>query len=127
YGKRVIMIDDSIVRGTTCAQIVRLLRAAGAKEVHMRVSAPPFLNPCYFGTDISSRDNLIACKHSIPEIAKIIGVDSLGYLSISALDKLADNYHEGICAACFTGKYPVDVSGAGKQLFQEQKITKGGE
>ncbi len=123
-GKRVIMIDDSIVRGTTSARIVRLLRAAGAKEVHMRISAPPFLNPCYFGTDISSRENLIACQHSIPEIEKIIGVDSLGYLSIPALTRLADNYHDGICAACFTGEYPVDVSDAGGQLFQEQKIVK---
>ena len=120
--KRVVMVDDSIVRGTTSARIVRLLRAAGAKEVHMRVSAPPFLHPCYFGTDISSRDNLIACKHTVEEIAEIIGVDSLGYLSIDSLEKLADNYHNGICAACFTGKYPVDISDAGKNLFQEQKI-----
>ncbi|MCR4963390.1 MAG: amidophosphoribosyltransferase [Firmicutes bacterium] len=122
--KRVVMIDDSIVRGTTCARIVRLLRAAGAKEVHMRVSAPPFLNPCYFGTDIRSRESLIACRHTVEEIAEIIGVDSLGYLSIEDLPKLADKYHGGICTACFTGQYPVDISGAGERLFQEQKIQK---
>lgn len=86
-GKRVVMIDDSIVRGTTCARIVKLLRNAGAKEIHMRVSAPPFLNPCYYGTDIDSRDNLIACHHTVDEIAEIIGVDSLGYLSVDNVKK----------------------------------------
>ena len=75
-GKRVVLIDDSIVRGTTSARIVKLLRDAGAKEVHMRVSAPPFMNPCYYGTDIDSRDNLIACNHTVEEIAEIIGVDT---------------------------------------------------
>ena len=79
-GKRVVLVDDSIVRGTTSRRIVSLLREAGAREVHLRVSAPPFLNPCYDGTDIDSRENLIACHHSVEEIAQIIGVDSLGYL-----------------------------------------------
>lgn len=88
-GKRVIMIDDSIVRGTTCARIVRLLREAGATEVHIRISAPPFLNPCYYGTDIDSRDMLIACHHTIPEIAEIVGADSLGYLSVDNVVRLA--------------------------------------
>ena len=88
-GKRVILIDDSIVRGTTSGQIVKLLREAGATEIHMRISAPPFLNPCYYGTDIDSRDHLIACQHSIEEIARIIGVDSLGYLPLEALPELA--------------------------------------
>ena len=82
-GKRVVLIDDSIVRGTTSARIVKLLRDAGAKEVHMRVSAPPFLNPCYYGTDIDSRESLIACHHTVDEIAEIIGVDSLGYLDVN--------------------------------------------
>ena len=81
-GKRVVMIDDSIVRGTTCRQIVELLRCAGAKEVHMRVSAPPFVAPCYFGTDIPDKERLIACRHSIEEIQELIGADSLGYLSL---------------------------------------------
>ena len=109
-GKRVVMIDDSIVRGTTCARIVKLLRNAGAKEIHMRVSAPPFLNPCYYGTDIDSRDNLIACHHSIEEIAEIIGVDSLGYLSVDNVKKIAcGDQCKGYCTACFDGNYPTEV------------------
>ena len=105
-GKRVIMIDDSIVRGTTSARIVNLVREAGATEVHMRISSPPFLNPCYYGTDASNTDNLIAAHHSIDEIAKIIGVDSLGYLSIDGIKKIANGNDCGFCTACFDGIYP---------------------
>lgn len=109
-GKRVIMIDDSIVRGTTCARIVNLLREAGAKEVHMRVSSPPFRHPCYFGTDVDSQENLIACQYdTVEEIAKVIGVDSLAYLSIEATHKLAKNATVSFCDGCFTGNYPVEV------------------
>lgn len=109
-GKRVVMIDDSIVRGTTCRGIVRLLREAGAKEVHMRVSAPPFKHPCYFGTDIDSRDYLIACQYnSVDEIAKVIGVDSLGYLSVKATHKIAEGANVSFCDGCFTGTYPIEV------------------
>lgn len=109
-GKRVIMVDDSIVRGTTCAKIVNLLREAGATEVHMRVSSPPFKYPCYFGTDIDSQDKLIACRcNSIDEIAKTIGVDSLAYLSIDATHKLAEHTNIGFCDGCFTGEYPVEI------------------
>lgn len=109
-GKRVIMIDDSIVRGTTCARIVNLLREAGAEEVHMRVSSPPFKHPCYFGTDVDSQENLIACKYdTVDEIAKVIGVDSLAYLSVDATHKLAENSCIGFCDGCFTGNYPVEV------------------
>lgn len=109
-GKRVIMIDDSIVRGTTCARIVRLLREAGAKEVHMRVSSPPFRHPCFFGTDVDSQENLIACKYdSVEEIAKEIGVDSLGYLSVESTNQLACHSECGFCNGCFTGEYPVEV------------------
>ena len=109
-GKRVIMIDDSIVRGTTCARIVRLLREAGAKEVHMRVSSPPFRYPCFFGTDVDSQENLIACKfNTVEEIANEIGVDSLGYLSVDATNQLADKACCGFCNGCFTGDYPVEV------------------
>lgn len=104
-GKRVVLVDDSIVRGTTCARIVQLLRDAGASEVHMRSSAPPFLYPCYFGTDVDSRENLIAYKHSIDEICKIIGADSLGYLSCENAHKLAES-GGGFCTACFDGNYP---------------------
>ena len=104
-GKRVVLVDDSIVRGTTCARIVQLLRDAGATEVHMRSSAPPFLYPCYFGTDVDSQENLIAYNHSIDQIREIIGVDSLGYLSCENAHKLAENT-SGFCTACFDGKYP---------------------
>ena len=125
-GKRVVMIDDSIVRGTTSARIVKLLRSAGAAEVHMRVSAPPFLNPCYYGTDIDSRDNLIACRHTVEEIAQIIGVDSLGYLSVENTKALACGVHcKGYCTACFDGVYPtVTPSETQKNRFEE-KISKG--
>ncbi len=107
-GKRVVLIDDSIVRGTTSARIVRLLREAGATEVHMRISSPPFVNPCYFGTDIDSKDKLIACRMSKEEIKKEIGVDSLGYLSVESVKKIAEGANCNFCVGCFTGDYPVD-------------------
>jgi len=107
-GKRVVLIDDSIVRGTTSARIVSLLREAGAKEVHMRLSSPPFRHPCYFGTDIDSTDNLIAANHSVEEIRNMIGADSLGFLPVECLDKLADHSACGFCKGCFTGVYPVE-------------------
>lgn len=126
-GKRVVLIDDSIVRGTTSLKIVHLLREAGAKEVHMRLSAPPFLHPCYFGTDIDSREHLIAHNHSLEEIKEIIGVDSLGYLGLDDLDKLADQSTCGFCKGCFTGEYPVPVPGCkGKKCF-EPGGKKGGK
>ena len=105
-GKRIIMIDDSIVRGTTSDRIVRMLREAGAKEVHMRVSSPPFLWPCYFGTDVPAREQLIAYNRTVGEIREIIGADSLGYLRTERLEEIAG--HLGICKGCFTGKYPLD-------------------
>lgn len=107
-GKRVILIDDSIVRGTTSARIVRILREAGATEVHMRISSPPFVYPCYFGTDIDSRDKLIANRLDHDGIAKSIGVDSLGYLSVDNVKKIALNNHLDFCVGCFTGEYPVE-------------------
>ncbi len=122
-GKRVVLIDDSIVRGTTSLKIVKLLREAGATEVHMRLSSPPFLYPCYFGTDIDSRENLIAYKHTIPEIAKMIDVDSLGFLSIDALPKLAENTHCNFCDGCFTGVYPVEPPKACDKNKFEQKLS----
>lgn len=105
-GKRVIMIDDSIVRGTTSDRIVHMLREAGAKEVHMRVSSPPFLWPCYFGTDVPAREQLIAYNRSVDVICKIIGADSLAYLRTERLDEMVNEL--GICKGCFTGKYPTD-------------------
>lgn len=123
-GKRVVIIDDSIVRGTTSARIIKLLRDAGAKEIHMRVSAPPFLNPCYYGTDIDSRENLIACKYTIPEIAKKIGVDSLGYLSVESVRQLAKGVNgTGYCTACFSGEYPTEIPDAPTKNRFETKIS----
>ncbi len=105
-GKRVIMIDDSIVRGTTSDRIVKMLRDAGATEVHMRVSSPPFLWPCYFGTDVPAREQLIAYNRSVEEIRQIIGADSLGYLKIERLKELVNGLD--ICEGCFTGRYPME-------------------
>ncbi len=122
-GKRVVLIDDSIVRGTTCRRIVGLLREAGAKEVHFRVSSPPFLNPCYYGTDIDSRDNLIACNHTIAEISDIIGTDSLGYLPVSELKNLI--CCGDLCDSCFTGKYPTAVpENTAKDRFEKKLSEK---
>lgn len=123
-GKRVVMIDDSIVRGTTSARIVKLLREEGAKEIHMRVSAPPFLNPCYYGTDIDSRENLIAAKHTVDEIAQIIGVDSLGYLSVENVKQIAKGLHgAGYCTACFNGDYPTEIPETTSKNRFESKIS----
>ena len=123
-GKRIVMIDDSIVRGTTSARIVKLLREEGAKEIHMRVSAPPFLNPCYYGTDIDSRENLIAASHSVEEIAKIIGVDSLGYLSVESVKQIAKGLHgTGYCTACFDGSYPTEIPETTSKNRFESKIS----
>lgn len=108
-GKRVVLIDDSIVRGTTCARIVKVLRDAGATQVHMRVSSPPFTHPCYFGTDVASEDKLIACRHKgdVAAIAKEIDVDSLGYLSVENVKNIAFGSQCDFCVGCFTGQYPV--------------------
>ncbi len=123
-GKRVIMVDDSIVRGTTCARTIKLLRDAGATEVHMRVSSPPYINPCYFGTDIDSREKLIACRHSVDEIAKIIGVDSLGYLDIEDMRNICKmNDEDRFCLGCFTGEYPADIPGEKPTSKYDIKIS----
>ena len=106
-GKRVVLIDDSIVRGTTSGRLISLLRDAGAAQVHMRVSAPPFLYPCYYGTDVDSQDNLIACRHTAAEIAALIGADSLGFLPAERLCDLAPGH--GLCSACFDGTYPTPI------------------
>ena len=120
-GKSVVLVDDSIVRGTTSGRIVKLLRDAGAKEIHMRISAPPFLHPCYYGTDIDSEEHLIACKYSIEQIAEIIGADSLGYLPREKLSELIDSNE--FCSACFDGKYPTPVMKNTPRNRFEQKIS----
>ncbi len=106
-GKRVVLVDDSIVRGTTSRRIVHLLREAGAKEIHVRISSPPFISPCYYGTDIDTKENLVACRHSLSEISEMIGADSLGYLPLDSLPELVG--HTGCCCACFSGEYPTRV------------------
>ncbi|WP_257350730.1 amidophosphoribosyltransferase [Pseudalkalibacillus decolorationis] len=112
-GKRVVMVDDSIVRGTTSRRIVQMLRDAGAKEVHVRISSPPIAHPCYYGIDISSKDELIASNRSVEEIREIIGADSLEYLSVDGMmGSIGRNPHEqncGQCLGCFTGKYPTEI------------------
>lgn len=108
-GKRVVVIDDSIVRGTTSHQLVRLLRDAGATQVHMLSSAPMFVAPCYFGTDIPSKQELFACNHSLEEMRELIGADSLGFLSVESLHKIAPDCARGFCDGCFTEHYPVPV------------------
>lgn len=108
-GKRVVMIDDSIVRGTTSKRIVQMLRNAGALEVHMRVSSPPYKFPCYFGVDVSSKSELVAAKHSIEEIREMIGADSLGFLSLEGLLESPVGAKCGFCTACFTGDYPMEI------------------
>ena len=120
-GRRVVLIDDSIVRGTTSERIVRLLRDAGAKEVHMRISSPPFRYPSFFGTDVDSRENLIACRLStVEEIAKEIGADSLAYLSVESAHCLAGAACCGFCDGCFTGKYPIEIpENQGKSKFEQ--------
>lgn len=105
-GKRVVIIDDSIVRGNTIANQVNMLRNAGATEVHVRISSPPFMHPCYYGTDVPDEDYLIACQHTIPEICSIIGADSLGYLEPDDLDDMLGGDEFRYCDACFTGNYP---------------------
>lgn len=120
-GKRLVLIDDSIVRGTTSKRIVKLLREAGAKEIHMRISAPPFLHPCYYGTDIDSEENLIANLHSTGEIAEMIGVDTLGYLPVEALSQLVEG--ASFCAACFDGQYPTAIPKSTCKNKFEQKLS----
>ena len=120
-GRRVVLVDDSIVRGTTSGRIVNLLREAGAREIHLRISAPPFLNPCYYGTDIDSRENLIACHHSVEEIARIVGADSLGYLPVEQLGALIGRNH--CCDACFTGHYPTPVPTDTRKDRFERKLS----
>ncbi len=108
-GKRVVVIDDSIVRGTTCDRIVKMLRGAGAKEVHLRISSPPFIWPCFYGTDIPSRDELIAVKHTVDEICELTGADTLGFFPPEKLNELLLGGKSGICDACFSGKYPTKI------------------
>lgn len=122
-GKRVVLVDDSIVRGTTSKQIVQLLREAGATQVHFLSSAPMFLYPCYFGVDVDSRDNLIAANHTLEEMTEMLGVDSLGFLSVEGIKRIAEGCACGLCTGCFTGKYPVEPPKAPKKNKFEKKLS----
>jgi amidophosphoribosyltransferase len=108
--KRVVVVDDSIVRGTTTGQIVQMLRRGGAREVHVRIHCPPFVNPCYLGIDVARKHELIAARKSIAEIAEHIGADSLGYLSVGGMLTALDRPEQTYCRACFTGQYPVPIA-----------------
>jgi amidophosphoribosyltransferase len=108
-GKRVVLIDDSIVRGTTTPQVIKLVRRGGAKEVHTRICAPPIRYPCFFGVDMATRGELIAAQKTVAEIRDSIGADSLGYLSIEGLIKAVALPKDSLCLACFTGDYPIPV------------------
>ncbi|MCT4566402.1 MAG: amidophosphoribosyltransferase [Maledivibacter sp.] len=120
-GKRLVLIDDSIVRGTTSSRIVDMLRQAGAKEVHLRVSSPPVTHSCYFGIDTPTRKQLIGATHSIEEIREQIGADSLGYLSVEGLVKSINMEDEKLCTACFCGNYPMEVPSLGNKFLFEKK------
>ena len=123
-GKRVIMVDDSIVRGTTCARLIKLVRDAGAKEVHLRISAPPFRYPCFFGTDIPDQGQLLAHNRTVEEMRQSIGADTLGFLSVDAVRKIARDCHLGFCDACFTGEYPMEVpTETDKNIFESEIET----
>jgi amidophosphoribosyltransferase len=110
-GKRVLIVDDSVVRGTTLPRIIRMLRDAGAKEVHVRVGCPPIIAPCYYGVDMKSRDQFIALKYDMEEIRERTGADSIGYISIPGLVKAIGMPESDICLACLTGKYPTSIQG----------------
>jgi amidophosphoribosyltransferase len=122
-GKRVVLVDDSIVRGTTLTKIVTMLRAAGAQSVHLRISSPPTIGPCHYGIDTPTRDELIAHRHSVGEIRDVMGADSLGYLSLEGLRRCAESLKHGFCDACFSDRYPVEIADEGPipqlSLFRE--------
>ncbi|MBQ6164577.1 MAG: amidophosphoribosyltransferase [Clostridia bacterium] len=127
-GKRVVMVDDSIVRGTTSGPIVKMLRDAGAAEVHVRISSPPFLNPCYYGTDIDSRENLIACHHTVEEIRDIIGADSLAYMRFDRVKTLTPQGEaHGLCIGCFSGEYCTRIPEVQAKSKFESKISENKE
>jgi len=118
-GKRVALIDDSIVRGTTSKRIIALLRSAGAKEIHVRIASPRFLSPCFYGVDMSSLEELISASHSVEEVKEIIGADSLGFLSEEALYRIA--HRSQLCTACFTGKYPTELYSLEAAIHKKEK------
>ncbi|MDR2046351.1 MAG: amidophosphoribosyltransferase [Clostridiales bacterium] len=123
--KRIVLIEDSIVRGTTSAKTVKALKDSGAKEVHMRISSPPFKYGCYFGTDIDKAENLIANNLSVEEIAEKIGVDSLAYISLEGMKAACSDCRLGFCSGCFTGKYNVDIDRCDKEILEAKEKCSG--
>ena len=126
-GKRLVVVDDSIVRGTTTPRVVEMLRKAGASEVHMRITAPPIRHPCFFGIDMASKWELIAGHKSVEEIRRHIGADTLGYLSIEGLMRAVGQSRENFCTACFTGEYPMAVQLQMDKLVFERRPARPGE
>jgi amidophosphoribosyltransferase len=124
-GRRVILIDDSIVRGTTSLKIVRMIRNTGAQEVHFRVSSPPTIGPCFYGIDTPKREDLIASSHSVDEITRYIEADSLGYLSIEGLLASVGDNPNHFCSACFTNRYPVDIPEADREQMKLFEKVRG--
>ena len=122
-GKRVVVVDDSIVRGTTTPTVVALLRRAGAKEIHVRICAPPIQHPCYFGVDMATRSELIAARMNVEQIRQHIGADSLGYLSVDGLIRAMDMPRDSFCTACFTGNYPIPVQLELDKLSLEDQVA----
>lgn len=125
--KRVVIVDDSIVRGTTSKKLVAMVRAAGAKEVHFRVSAPPIISPCFYGIDMPTKEELIASSRTVEEIRKYLGVDSLGYLSIDAMLSMPSLPKENFCVACFSGKYPTRLEAWATKDMLEKKDRRPAE
>jgi amidophosphoribosyltransferase len=123
-GKRVILVDDSIVRGTTSKRVVKILREAGATEVHMRVASPPYTNKCYFGTDSTEKRNLIAARTNVEGIREELGLDSIAFLPLEDMLKVAPDADCGFCIGCFTGEYPVDIAKANEVDKFNEKINK---
>jgi amidophosphoribosyltransferase len=127
-GKRVVLVDDSIVRGTTLTKLVTMLRSSGAREVHVRISSPPTTGPCHYGIDTPTREELIAAQKTVEEIRQHIGADSIGYLSVEGLRKAAEGLKGGFCDACFSGEYPVPVDEEDVppqlSLFREVEVPK---
>jgi len=126
-GKRLVVVDDSIVRGTTTPHVVGLLRRAGAREIHIRVCAPPIMHPCYMGVDMATRQELIAANKTVEEIRQVIGADSLGYLGVKGLMKVVGGSQGGFCDACFTGNYPVPVQLELTKLVLEDSVPGSGD
>ena len=121
-GKRVVIVDDSIVRGTTLKQLAKMVRRAGAKEVHLRVSSPPIISPCFYGMDFPTKSELVASSKSVEEVREFLGVDSLGYLSLEGMVGAVSNGKNGFCTACFTGEYPLlPEDGTSKLQYENTK------